>query len=170
MAAFNGFSAPVPGQSLTTKPGNAPWEHPPKFTKIDDATNYIFNQLLVPANLHQLLDFMKEGTSLEALARIIIFSGFSHGFWTPDLGMMLSRPIMYILSGFAKRAGIKTKLTHVDRSGLKELVGMRKQRMSIMQPGSMEPPKSLQIALTALVGGPQKGPKGIMAPNNEGQS
>ena len=31
-APNNPFDAPVPGQSLTDKPGNAAWEHPPEFT------------------------------------------------------------------------------------------------------------------------------------------
>ena len=29
---YNEFEAPIPGQSLTDTPGNAPWEHPPQFT------------------------------------------------------------------------------------------------------------------------------------------
>ena len=29
-AKYNPFDAPVPGQSLTDTPGNAPWEHPPQ--------------------------------------------------------------------------------------------------------------------------------------------
>ena len=27
---YNPFDAPIPGQSLTNEPGNAPWEHPPQ--------------------------------------------------------------------------------------------------------------------------------------------
>ena len=29
-APYNEFDAPIPGQSLTDTPGNAPWEHPPQ--------------------------------------------------------------------------------------------------------------------------------------------
>ena len=31
-APYNEFDAPIPGQSLTDTPGNAPWEHPPQYT------------------------------------------------------------------------------------------------------------------------------------------
>ena len=34
----NPFDTPIPGQSLTDVPGNGPWEHPPQFTNIDDAS------------------------------------------------------------------------------------------------------------------------------------
>ena len=36
-APNNPFDAPVPGQSLTDKPGNSAWEHPPQFTSTDEA-------------------------------------------------------------------------------------------------------------------------------------
>jgi hypothetical protein len=32
-APNNPFDAPVPGQGLTDKPGNYPWEHPPQYTQ-----------------------------------------------------------------------------------------------------------------------------------------
>lgn len=155
MAAFNGFDAPTPGQSLTHTPGNAAWEHPPKFTKLDDAANFIFNQLMSENTLHQLFYFLKQGISIEALARIIIFSGFSAGYWTPDLGMLLAHPVMFMLMGIAKRAGIKAKLTHVDRSPLKTLVKMKNVEISMLKPQDDAIPPAMEAQL-----------KGLMAPNS----
>lgn len=156
MAAFNGFDTPTPGQSLTSTPGQAAWEHPPKYTKVSDATNFIFNSLMNEPKLHQIMNFMKSGVPLEAIAKIIIFSGFSSGFWTPDLGLLLGKPVMYMLSAIAHRAGIKAKVTHIDRSGMKEMVGFHNMKMSISSPASMEPPQDLQLQL-----------KGLMAPDGE---
>ena len=31
------LNAPIPGMSLTTEPGNRPWENPPQIVTIDDA-------------------------------------------------------------------------------------------------------------------------------------
>src|SRR6185312_17517457 len=140
MAAFNGFSAPIPGQSLTQPPGNAAWEHPPKFTKLDDAANFVFNQLMNEPTLHTMFHFLKSGVSVEALARVIIFAGFSKGYWTPDLGMLMAHPVMFMIMGIAKRAGIKAKTTHVDRSPLKKLVGLQNTNLMMSSPTSNEPP------------------------------
>ena len=44
----NIFDAPIPGQSLTDTPGNSPWEHPPQFSNVNDAAEYVWNTLHEP--------------------------------------------------------------------------------------------------------------------------
>ena len=39
---FNRFDAPIPGQSLTDEPGNYPWEHPPQFASVEEATDFVY--------------------------------------------------------------------------------------------------------------------------------
>ena len=41
----NPFDAPIPGQSLTDKPGNAAWEHAPQFADPNEALEHIHNLL-----------------------------------------------------------------------------------------------------------------------------
>ena len=57
----NPFDAPIPGQSLTDRPGNAAWEHPPQFTGPNEALEYIhgllFLQALWKENFHLMLAF-----------------------------------------------------------------------------------------------------------------
>lgn len=116
------FSAPIPGQGLTKTPGSTPWQQPPKYVHLDDALNYVFDNLTQAPKLMQLLALMKHGVPLEALSRLVIFSGFGYGLWTPDLGMLMVKGVMYILAGIAQRANLNPKITHADRSGFKELV------------------------------------------------
>ena len=47
-AQNNPFDAPVPGQSLTDKPGSAAWEHPPQYTNTAEAADFIWDQLSTP--------------------------------------------------------------------------------------------------------------------------
>ena len=35
------FDAPIPGQSLTDEPGNAPWEKPAQYDTVEEATNVL---------------------------------------------------------------------------------------------------------------------------------
>ena len=75
----NIFDAPIPGQSLTNTPGNYPWEHPPQYTNIKEASEYVWDVLHKEKNADQVLTFLKNGIPVEAIARTILFGGFMEG-------------------------------------------------------------------------------------------
>ena len=54
-APNNPFDAPVPGQSLTDKPGSAAWEHPPQYTNTADAADFVWDQLTTPEFAQQVI-------------------------------------------------------------------------------------------------------------------
>ena len=81
----NPFDAPVPGQSLTDKPGNYPWEHPPQYTDTQEAAEYVWDKLTQPAFADQVVAMLDAGIPVEAIGRIVVFSGFTEGKWTPDV-------------------------------------------------------------------------------------
>lgn len=101
------FSAPIPGQSWTMPPKSAPWEHPPQYTTLEKAMNFLMDQLLEPHQLKHLLTMMDGGMAIEAIARTLIFAGFQQGMWNPDLGMMMLKPLMLALIAIAHRANLK---------------------------------------------------------------
>lgn len=111
--AFNG---PIPGQSLTKPKGQMPWEHPPKFTKLKDAMHWLMDQLTEPFYMKQLLQLMDGGIPVEAITRTLIFSGFTTGKWTPDLGMLLYKPLMLSVLALAHRSGLKDTPVLVPRT------------------------------------------------------
>lgn len=154
------FNAPVPGQGMAThKLGGTPWQQPPKYTNPDDACMYIFGQMTQPNKLPRLLAMFKAGVPLEAVARIVIFSGFSQGLWTPDVGMLISKPVMYMLAAISQRAGLNPKLTHADRSGLKDLVHFKRIFMT-------NNPASLQQQPKQVMQQPkqEEKPRGLLSP------
>ena len=51
----NIFDAPAPGQSLTDTPGNAAWEHPPEFTDVEEASEYLWQKLHEEKVLDQVI-------------------------------------------------------------------------------------------------------------------
>src|SRR5229473_1537612 len=101
------FGSPIPGSSLTKEHGSMPYEHPPQFTKLSDAVNHLMDQLTEPMYMKQLLQLMDAGIAIEAIARTLIFTGFTLGKWTVDLGMLMYKPIMLALLAIAHRAGFK---------------------------------------------------------------
>ena len=73
----NIFDAPIPGQSSTNVPGNYPWEHAPQFTSVDEASEYVWDRLHTPKMMDQVVTFLKNDIPVEAIARMILFGGFS---------------------------------------------------------------------------------------------
>jgi hypothetical protein len=98
-----------------------------------------------------MLFMFKNGLSAEALAKVLIFKGFSQGLWTPDLGLLLAKPVMYMLLGIAKRAGVKVKVTHVDRSPLKHLVNLKQMQMSTSNPETDDIPEAFKARMSGLM-------------------
>tara|TARA_R110002124_G_scaffold54556_1_gene155142 strand:- start:79 stop:597 length:519 start_codon:yes stop_codon:yes gene_type:complete len=106
-AENNPFDAPVPGQGLTDKPGNYPWEHPPQYTDTVDASEYIWDKLTQPQFAEQVIGMLDSGIPVEAIGRIIVFSGFTEGKWTPDVAFLITEPIMKMIATIGIQGGVK---------------------------------------------------------------
>ena len=118
----NIFDAPIPGQSLTNTPGNYPWEHPPQYTNLQEATEYVWDTLHRDDNLVQVLTFLREGIPVEAIARNILFGGFMEGKWTVDVALLISEVVFKQIMAIGVRANIQNiKLFIKDQSSNKFL-------------------------------------------------
>ena len=112
---YNSFDAPVPGESLTNTPGNAAWEHPPTYAKVEDALEFINDRMMDKESGMRALALMDIGIPIEALVKIITFSGFIEGKWTVDIAKVLEPMVAMLLAKMVKDA----KLTNV-RVNLKD--------------------------------------------------
>ena len=106
-APNNPFDAPVPGQGLTDKPGNYPWEHPPQFTNTSEAADFVWDKLTQPQFAEQVIAMLDSGIPVEAIGRIIIFSGFIEGKWNPDVAFIIAEPVMKMIAAMGIQGGVK---------------------------------------------------------------
>ena len=112
---FDPFSAPIPGQSLTDEPGNYPWEHPPKNTDPETIVNDLFMRMTQPEALQEILVMLDAGIPVEAIVRVMVFTGFAEGEFNPDVGFIIIEPLMEAVATIGLRAGvINLKLTISD--------------------------------------------------------
>ena len=119
-AKYNPFDAPVPGQSLTDEPGNAPWENPPQMTNIHEMSLFMFKQLTSPKMAEQIILMLREGVPVEAIARVVLFGGFMEGKWTVDSALLIAKPIVQIITAIGIKGGLKQfKVSLEDRTNLK---------------------------------------------------
>ena len=103
----NIFDAPTPGQSLTDTPGNANWEHPPQFVKVDEAAEYIWDKLHSEEVLTQIISFLENEIPVEAIARMVLFGGFTEGKWTPDVAFIIIEPVLKMIAAIGIQGGVK---------------------------------------------------------------
>lgn len=104
------MAGPTPGQSLLTEPKSQAWERPPQFVDPQDAADYVWRMLTKPAVTKSTLTMLDQGVPVEALARTLIFKGFSDGKWSIDTGMLIFRSVNLMIATLGKKAGIKIKI------------------------------------------------------------
>jgi len=100
------FNAPVPGQSLTSEPGNQPWEKPAKFTLPEEAAMFTLENLNEPKKMDATLDLLDLGMDLVDLTEGILRNNVAQGIHSIDVSLLIA-PIVYeFIRGEADRANI----------------------------------------------------------------
>ena len=128
---INPFNAPIPGQGLTDEPGNYPWEHPPQFPEIEDAADFIYERLSNPKQLKRLLTMMRIGVPIEALVKVITFSGFLEGKFTVDVAKLLEPIVAMQIMSKAQVAEVPAKINLEDTEDTEFYKDMAKVKKSI---------------------------------------
>jgi len=105
-ANFDRFDAPIPGQSLTDEPGNAPYEQPPQYTNLDKFMEYMFTTMNGKAVRRDVLRLLNAGVPVQVLIEPIIMQAISEGKINTDLGMLAVQPLATIIYGMGITAGI----------------------------------------------------------------
>jgi len=150
---YDPFDAPIPGQSLTDEPGNYPWEHPPKTLDPEQALDKFWNRLTDPEVAEEIIIMMESGGPVEALARILTFTGFAEGEFTPDVGFLTIEPLMKMIAAIGMRAGVKNLVISLEDFGnnktIKDMLSLKEvnERIEeVVDEKKQEQPKGLMAA------------------------
>ena len=111
-ANFDRFDAPIPGQSLTDEPGNAPYEQPPEYTNLDKFMEYMFTTLNGKAVRRDVLRLLNAGVPVQVLLEPIIMQAINEGKINTDLGMLVVQPLAAMIYGMGLTAGINVVTDH----------------------------------------------------------
>ena len=98
---------PVPGQSLTNsteQPYN--WERSPEITDPREGMYVVFDALIEPETVTNILSAIDEGVGVIDIASVVLYTGFLEGKWNPDLMLILMEPTMYMIMALAEKAEI----------------------------------------------------------------
>ena len=105
---INMFEGAIPGQSMTASPDSKmPWDGPPEYSGLKEATEAIFLDLLEEDNLRSIVELLQNGIPVSEITSVLLMTGYSKGKYNPDLLLMLIEPVMYMIMAIADRFGIE---------------------------------------------------------------
>jgi hypothetical protein len=101
------FDAPIPGQSLTDTPKNAPYERPPEIVDPIEAIDAHIDNLNKEGAMEDVLYFLELGADLQTLVQGILRSGVMAGLHSIDVSLIIAPVIHEYIKGFADAADME---------------------------------------------------------------
>jgi hypothetical protein len=143
------FVPTIPGMSLTTEPGNRPWEQPPLHTTLDAVVAYYVDKLTKEQVVDSLLMAMEGNISLMSMSNGVIKMGVMQGIHTVDMGFVMIPIIIELMKtigdmndvGYIVEDEDFERATEIDedsvREVLKEAVTTVQEAPAVKQGGLM---------------------------------
>lgn len=101
------FSAPIPGQSLTSEPKNSPWENPPQFAAPEDALIYHIERLKDPKKVKSVAGLLTLGLDVVTMTEGILRNAVIEGRHNIDVSLIIAPIVHEYIVGLADAAGIE---------------------------------------------------------------
>ena len=109
------LEAPIPGMSLTTEPGNSPWEQPPQLVTIQQVADFYIDKLTEDQEaIDRVMDALEAGAPLQVLADGIITFNMMKGIHTIDVGFLVMPIIVELFITLAELNDIQYYITPED--------------------------------------------------------
>jgi len=103
----NMFDGPIPGESLTREPGNAPWEQPPHFAKVDEALTWYMDKFEDDETFEEMLWILDNDMPIELFLDTLLLSGEMNGLHTSDVSLLIAPVLHEHIKAVADAAGVK---------------------------------------------------------------
>ena len=101
------FTAPIPGQSLTIEPGNAPWEQPPQIEDPEEAIKYQTKRLTKPDVMDDMLFALESGFPVKAMVETLNTVATMNGVYSVDVGLLVAPVLHEFIITAAKKAKVQ---------------------------------------------------------------
>jgi hypothetical protein len=124
------LSGPIPGMSLTTEPGNRPWENPPQFVTLEEAVQFYSEKLLDPEKQDAIAETLELGISVESISDMLTTSAVMDGYHTIDISMLVTPVVNELIRYVGDVSGVeyvysyeaKAKEQAISRSEARKIV------------------------------------------------
>lgn len=116
---MNRFERPIPGQSLTATPKNAPYERPPEIADPELAIQVHLARLTDPEAMEEAMFHLEMGLDLVSLTEGILRSAVMAGVHSVDVSLIVAPVIHEYIKSVADELGIEYEEGFEDK-GAKE--------------------------------------------------
>tara|TARA_R110002020_G_scaffold473777_2_gene703571 strand:- start:5574 stop:6149 length:576 start_codon:yes stop_codon:yes gene_type:complete len=110
------FNVSIPGEGLTEKLGDRPYEQPPEYDSPVDALNFVLKQYYQPVTFKNIVSNISVGTPLETIVDVLTFSGFAGGKYTVDVAELMKPALLLNLIADARDLNIEPIILSKDTS------------------------------------------------------
>jgi len=100
---------PIPGQSLTTTPGNAQYEQPPKIVDPEKALKFHLGNISKPKQMEDILEFVDQGVDIRSIVEGVLRGGVMNGIHSIDVSLIIAPVIHEFIRGVPLAAGMQFK-------------------------------------------------------------
>ena len=108
------IQGPIPGQSLTDLPKNAPWEKPSEIAEVGDVVKHYVERLADDDIMDDLTVVFKLGGDLKTITETIMMTGSMNGVHTVEAGMLAGPIVAKFIKIAMESYGIDTPETNVS--------------------------------------------------------
>ena len=98
---------PIPGQSLTTRPGNATYERPPETVNAIDALDIHLDNLNDSETMESVANILESGVDLVSMTEAILRSAVLEGIHNVDISILIAPLLHEYIKGEADALGIE---------------------------------------------------------------
>lgn len=149
--ANNPFSAPIPGQSLTTPPGSHAWEQPPQYVHDDEALVHVLDKMTQPSAAKTIAAALDKGMYASDITNGILVKGTMDGLWNPDLAAVMARRVFAGVVAVGSAQGVKSINYRRPDNQYKQTIG-NLAKLPEMRQQEAEAPKEQPVQIQGVMG------------------
>ena len=101
------FSAPIPGQSLTSEPKNSSWENPPEISSPEEALLWHLEKFDNPKKTEAVVGLLALGLDLVTMTEGLLRTAVADGRHGIDVSLIIAPVLHEYLKGIADASGLK---------------------------------------------------------------
>lgn len=101
------FKRPIPGESLTATPKNAPYENPPEITDPEAALELHLTRLTDPKKMNATLGLLEMGIDLQTVVEGLLRAAVINGVHSIDVSLLIAPVIHEFIKITADNVGVE---------------------------------------------------------------
>ena len=128
--ALSKFNAPIPGQSLTTKPGERMWERPPEYNTVEETLAFYLKHLSKSDVIDDIMVLLEVGFPVKPLVKSLRISNTMKGKHNLDVGLLVEPLLIKFITATAESLDVPYEMGDVDLK--KQAADKENRRISML--------------------------------------